>query len=87
MPTTAAQKKEKAAAKQPTAGASAAERLAAAKSRVSAHSKKWWSEAKTMTPGEAAPTGIVSCRLPEGRKFMSTDDCLSQGGQPANGSG
>ena len=40
-----------------------------------------------MTPGEAAPAGIVSCRLPEGTKFMSTDDCLSQGGQPADGAG
>jgi hypothetical protein len=42
------------------------------------------SEAKTMTPGEST-AGIVSCRLPEGTKFMSTDDCLAQGGSPVTG--
>lgn len=87
MPTTAAEKKAKAEAKQPKATSNPADRLAAAKSRIAAHSQKWWSEAKTMTPGEAGPAGIVRCRLPEGTKFMSTDDCLSQGGEPADGSG
>jgi hypothetical protein len=87
MPTTAAEKKAKADAKQPKTAGSPADRLAAAKSRIAAHSQKWWSEAKTMTPGEAGPAGIVRCRLPEGTKFMSTDDCLSQGGEPADGAG
>jgi hypothetical protein len=87
MPTSAAEKKAKAEGTQPKAATSPADRLAAAKSRIAAHSQKWWSEAKTMTPGEAGPAGIVRCRLPEGTKFMSTDDCLSQGGQPADGAG
>ncbi len=87
MPATAAQKKAKAEAQQGKAAAGPADRLAAAKSRIAEHSQKWWSEAKTMTPGEAGPAGIVSCRLPEGTKFMSTDDCLSQGGRPADGAG
>lgn len=80
MPTTAAEKQKKKAENAPPA--SAAERLAAAKRMVDERSQKWWSEAKTMTPGEST-AGIVSCRLPEGTKFMSTDDCLSQGGTPA----
>ena len=84
MPTTAAEKekaKKKAAGEKP---ASAAERLGAAKRMLDERSQKWWSEARTMTPGES-PAGIVSCRLPEGMQFMSTDDCLAQGGTPTNG--
>ena len=80
MPTTAAEKNKKAAAS-PSQG-SAAERLAATKSMLAERSEKWWSEAKTMTPGESV-SGVVTCRLPEGTKFMSKDDCLSQGGTPA----
>ena len=87
MPTTAKDKKAAAEGKKSKTAASPADRLAAAKSRIAAHSQKWWSEARTMTPGEAGPAGIVRCRLPEGIKFMSTDDCLSQGGEPADGSG
>ncbi len=89
MPTSKVEKAKKAAGQetQPKTAAGPADRLAAAKSRIAEHSQKWWSEAKTMTPGEAGPAGIVSCRLPEGTKFMSTDDCLSQGGRPADGAG
>lgn len=64
---------------------SAAERLAAAKSAVNERSKQWWKEAKTMTPGEK-PAGIVHCRLSDGIRFMSKDDCIVQGGRPADGS-
>ena len=62
-----------------------AERLAAAKSALNERSKQWWKEAKTMTPGEK-PAGIVSCRLSDGVRFMSKDDCIVQGGRPADGS-
>ncbi|MBK7949681.1 MAG: hypothetical protein IPK00_13285 [Deltaproteobacteria bacterium] len=62
-----------------------AERLAAAKSAVNERSKQWWKEAKTMTPGEK-PAGIVNCRLSDGVRFMSKDDCIVQGGRPADGS-
>ncbi len=58
----------------------AAGRLAAAKSALNARSQKWWQEAKTMTPGQVNE-GIVQCRLPEGAKFMSRDDCIVQGGR------
>lgn len=84
MPTTAAEKQKKKS--EQTAPASAAERLAAARRMVDERSRKWWSGAKTMTPGEST-AGIVSCRLPEGTRFMSTDDCLAQGGTPAGGRG
>jgi hypothetical protein len=63
----------------------AAERLAAAKSAVDERSKQWWQQAKTMTPGEK-PAGIVNCRLGDGIRFMSKDDCIVQGGRPADGS-
>lgn len=62
-----------------------AERLAAAKSAVNERSKQWWKEAKTMTPGEK-PAGIVNCRLGDGIRFMAKDDCIVQGGKPADGS-
>lgn len=85
MPTSAADKeKKKGNAK--TAPASAAERLAATKRMVDERSRKWWSEAKSMTPGEST-AGVVNCRLPEGRKFMAKDDCLAQGGRLEDGRG
>ncbi len=84
MPTTAAEKEKKKG--QNAKPASAAERLAAAKRTVDQRSRQWWSEAKTMTPGEST-AGIVSCRLPEGTTFMSTDDCLAQGGTPGGDRG
>ena len=82
MPTSAADKKKAAAASK--GQGSAAERLAATKSMLNERSKAWWSQAKTMTPGESV-TGIVSCHLPEGKKFMTEDDCLAQGGRAAEG--
>ena len=78
-------KQKSGAGKKEGAKLTAAERLAAAKSASVARSKQWWSEAKTMTPGET-PAGIVSCRLPEGMKFMSQDDCIVQGGRPDSSS-
>ncbi len=85
MPTSAADKaKKKAGTTTPQAGA--AERLAATKRMLDERSQKWWSEAKTMTPGESTE-GIVSCRLPEGRQFMTKDDCLAQGGKTEDGRG
>ncbi len=79
MPTSAADKKKKSE----KAPATAAERLAGTKRMLDERSQKWWSEAKSMTPGEAT-AGIVSCRLPEGTQFMAKDDCLSQGGKTAD---
>lgn len=64
---------------------SPAERLAASKSALEEHTKQWWKEAKTMTPGER-PAGIVNCRLSDGMFFMSKDDCIIQGGLPVDGS-
>lgn len=86
MPTNSKYKKEKEAGKRDSSGESlgAAGRLAAAKSATLARSKQWWSEARTMTPGEK-PAGIVSCRLPEGIQFMTVDDCVTQGGRPSDG--
>ena len=87
-----------AAAKMPTTGKKAdakpgpngkapspAERLAATKSALDQRSKQWWREAKTMTPGEK-PAGIVRCRLSDGIRFMSKDDCTVQNGRPVDGS-
>lgn len=86
MPTTAAEKEKKKKSEAKTAPAGAADRLAAAKRMVDERSRRWWSEAKTMTPGESN-AGVVSCRLPEGRRFMARDDCLAQGGKTGDGSG
>lgn len=86
MPTSAADKEKKKKADAKTAPASAAERLAATKRMVDERSRKWWSEAKSMTPGEST-AGVVNCRLPEGRKFMEKDDCLAQGGRVEDGRG
>ena len=86
MPTTAAEKEKNDKSGAKAAPAGAAERLAAAKRMVDERSRTWWSEAKTMTPGEST-AGVVSCRLPEGRKFMTRDDCLAQGGKTGDGSG
>lgn len=61
----------------------AAGRLAAAKNALDERSKKWWQEAKTLTPGEGEPKGVVRCRLPEGLRFMTQEDCLVQGGRVA----
>ncbi len=84
MPTTAAEKERKKSDTK-AAPAGAAERLAATKRMVDERSRRWWSEAKTMTPGESN-AGVVSCHLPEGRKFMTRDDCLAQGGKTGDGS-
>ncbi|MEZ4332119.1 MAG: hypothetical protein R3F35_10215 [Myxococcota bacterium] len=59
----------------------AAGRLAAAKSALDERSKQWWQEAKTMTPGESKPAGVVRCRMSDGLRFMAKDDCLVQGGR------
>lgn len=59
----------------------AAGRLAAAKNALDERSRQWWQEAKTMTPGESKPDGIVRCRLADGLRFMSKDDCIVQGGR------
>ena len=83
MPSTAAQNAQK-QKDQKGPKTSTAERLAATKSMLAERSQKWWSEAKTMTPGESV-AGIVSCRLPEGTQFMTKDDCLAQGGRAAEG--
>jgi len=77
--------KEKAEAAKSAAKPDAAAGLAATKSAVIARSREWWKEAKSMTPGEKSE-GIVQCRLPEGVKFMSKDDCVVQGGRTADGS-
>lgn len=90
---------DSAAAKMPTTGKAAeqkkrdpsgeslgaAGRLAAAKAATQARSKQWWGTAKSIAPGEK-PAGVVQCRMPEGVKFMTRDDCLSQGGRPVGGS-
>lgn len=86
MPTTDANKKKDAKAGPAGKAQTPAERLAAAKSAVSERSKQWWKEAKTMTPGEK-PAGIVQCRLTDGVRFMSKDDCVVQGGRVADGAG
>jgi hypothetical protein len=64
----------------------AAGRLAAAKNALDERSKKWWQEAKTMTPGEK-PAGIVRCRMEGGTRFMAKDDCIVQGGKLVDGAG
>lgn len=88
---------DKAAAKMPTKGKAAdakagngkpldaAGRLAAAKSQADQNAKKWWSQAKTMTPGQR-PEGIVHCALGGELRFMSREDCAVQGGTPRGGS-
>lgn len=80
MPSTKSKKKDP---KQDPSGESlgAAGRLAAAKSALDERSKKWWQEAKTMTPGEGKPAGVVRCRTSDGTRFMAKDDCLVQGGR------
>lgn len=86
MPSTDANKKKAAEAGAGGKAQTPAERLAAAKSAVQERSKQWWKEAKTMTPGEK-PAGIVHCRLSDGVRFMSKDDCIVQGGRVADGAG
>lgn len=85
MPSTAKQRDAK--KKRDPSGESlgAAGRLAAAKSATAARSKQWWGSAKSIAPGEK-PAGVVQCRLPEGLKFMASDDCLARGGRPVGGS-
>ena len=87
MPTSAKEKAEAAAKKDAAkAGPSgAAGRVAASKAAVMAASRQWWKQAKTINTGEA-PAGVVSCKLPEGMKFMSKDDCVTQGGKPGDAS-
>lgn len=88
---------DKAAAKLPTKGkpgdpkggaggkpTDAAARLAAARSQASQNAKKWWSQAKTMTPGQR-PEGIVQCSIAGELRFMSREDCVVQGGAPREG--
>lgn len=41
--------------------------------------KRWWKRAMAPAPVE---TEIVTCRFPEGTRFMSREGCLSQGGKP-----
>ena len=83
MPTT--DKKPAAKAAPGAAAQTPAERLAAAKSAVQERSQQWWKQAKTINTGDA-PAGVVSCKLPEGLKFMSEDDCVTQGGKPGDAS-
>lgn len=88
MPTSAKEKAEAAAKKDAakTAGpAGAAGKIAASKAAVMAASRQWWKQAKTINTGDA-PAGVVSCKLPEGLKFMSKDDCVTQGGKPGDAS-
>ena len=85
MPTTGKQKEENAKKAAGKPGSGAAGQIATSKAAVLEASRQWWKQAKTINDGEA-PEGIVSCRLPEGSKFMSKDDCVVQGGQPANAS-
>lgn len=83
MPTTGKHQDEKAKKGQEKAGANAAGKIAASKAAVVEASRQWWKQAKTLNTGDA-PEGVVSCRLPEGTKFMSKDDCVVQGGRPGN---
>ena len=87
MPTSAKEKAEAAAKKDAAkAGPSgAAGKIAASKAAVMAASRQWWKQAKTINTGEA-PAGVVHCKLPEGMKFMSKDDCVTQGGKPGDAS-
>ena len=78
-------KAEKATKAPDKPGSSAAGQLAASKAKVLEASRQWWKQAKTINNGEA-PEGIVSCKLPEGMKFMSKDDCVVQGGRPGDAS-
>ena len=66
-------------------GSGAVGQLAASKAKVLEASRQWWKQAKTINTGDA-PEGIVSCKLPEGMKFMSKDDCVVQGGRPGDAS-
>ena len=87
MPTSAKEKAEAAAKKEEakTGASSAAGKIAASKAAVMAASRQWWKQAKTINTGDA-PAGVVSCKLPEGLKFMSEDDCVTQGGKPGDAS-
>jgi hypothetical protein len=85
MPTTNKKKEEDAKKAAGKSGSGAAGQIATSKAAVLEASRQWWKQAKTLNDGEA-PEGIVSCRLPEGLKFMSKDDCVVQGGKPGNAS-
>ena len=85
MPSSKKAKAEKATKAPDKPGSSAAGQLAASKAKVLEASRQWWKQAKTINNGEA-PEGIVSCKLPEGMKFMSKDDCVVQGGRPGDAS-
>lgn len=85
MPTTNKKKEEDAKKASGKPGSGAAGQIATSKAAVLAASREWWKQAKTINTGDA-PEGIVSCRLPEGTKFMSKDDCVVQGGKPGNAS-
>jgi len=49
-------------------------------------SKRWWSRATSLSP-TGLKSSIVSCRLSDRMRFMSRDDCLSQGGKPGSATG
>ena len=85
MPTKGKTPEAKATKEPGKAGTTAAGTLAASKATVLAASRQWWKQAKTINTGDA-PEGVVSCRLPEGMKFMSKDDCVVQGGRPGDAS-
>ncbi len=85
MPSTNKKKEESAKKAAGKPGSGAAGQIATSKAAVLEASRQWWKKAKTINDGKT-PEGIVSCRLPEGSKFMSKDDCVVQGGQPGNAS-
>lgn len=49
-------------------------------------SKQWWGGATSLAP-TCVDSSIVNCRLREGAKFMSKNDCMSRGGVPQGPSG
>lgn len=87
---------DKAAAKMPNSAKSKADAEAEASGSAGSasekanalleRSKQWWNSATSLSP-TGLRSSIVSCRLEDRMRFMSKDDCLSQGGTPASAAG
>ena len=41
----------------------------------------FWKNARTITPGSASSSGMVSCNLRGQVQFMKRDDCVNRGGK------
>lgn len=68
------------------ASESAADRALKTKNELLEQSKQWWDEATSLSP-TGVDSKIVSCRIQGSTQFMARDDCLVQGGRPADVSG